>query len=82
VVGISVNNNPTVQDLCNSTPAWAYPYIGSGLAPGPSAAPVIADALAQGVLGATAYTMIHDHLYLEAGAYRGLSDHWLGNVGL
>ncbi|MBV8876598.1 MAG: cytochrome C [Gammaproteobacteria bacterium] len=82
VVGISVNNNPTVQDLWNSTPAWAYPYITSGLAPGPSAAPVIAGGLAQVALGATAYTMIHDHLYLEAGAYRGLSDHWLGNLGL
>jgi hypothetical protein len=82
VVGISVNNNPTVQDLWNSTPAWAYPYITSGLAPGPSAAPVIAGALAQVALGATAYTMIHDHVYLEAGAYRGLSDHWLGNLGL
>jgi hypothetical protein len=82
VVGISVNNNPTVQDLWNSTPAWAYPYITSGLAPGPSAGPVISGALAQVALGATAYTMIHDHLYLEAGAYRGLSDHWLGNLGL
>ena len=82
VVGISVNNNPTVQDLWNSTPAWAYPFITSGLAPGPSAAPVIAGSLAQVALGATAYTMIHDHLYLEAGAYRGLSDHWLGNLGL
>ena len=82
VVGISVNNNPTVQDLWNSTPAWAYPYITSGLAPGPSAAPVISGGFAQVVLGATAYTMIHDHLYLEAGAYRGLSDHWLGNLGL
>jgi len=82
VVGISVNNSPTVQDLWNSTPAWAYPYISSGLAPGPSAAPVIADTLAQVSLGATAYVMIHDHLYLEAGAYKGLSDHWLGNVGL
>ena len=27
VVGISVNNNPTVQDLWNSTSAWGYPYI-------------------------------------------------------
>ena len=82
VVGISVNNNPAVQDLWNSTPAWAYPFIGSGLAPGPSAAPVIAGGFAQVALGATAYTMIHDHVYLEAGAYRGLSDHWLGNLGL
>jgi hypothetical protein len=82
VVGVSVNNNPTVQDLWNSTPAWAYPYISSALAPGPSAAPVLAGTLAQVAVGATAYVMIHDHVYLEAGAYRGLSDHWLGNVGL
>jgi hypothetical protein len=82
VVGISVNNNPTVQDLWNSTPAWAYPYITSPLVPGASASPIISGGLAQVVLGATAYTMIHDHVYLEAGAYRGLSDRWLGNVGL
>jgi hypothetical protein len=82
VVGISVNNNPTVQDLWNSTPAWAYPYITSPLVPGASASPVISGGLAQLVLGATAYTMIHDHVYLEAGAYRGLSDRWLDNVGL
>jgi len=80
-VGISVNNNPTVQDLWHSTPAWAYPYIGSPLVPGVGAAPVISG-LGGVVAGATAYTMIHDHVYLEAGAYKGLSDRWLGNVGL
>jgi len=82
VYGISVNNSPTVQDLWNSTPAWAYPFIGSALAPGPAAAPVIAGGLAQVVMGATAYTMIDDHLYLEAGAYRGVSNHWLKNLGV
>jgi hypothetical protein len=82
VVGLSVNNSPTVQDLWNSTPAWAYPYISSPLVPGLNVGPVISGALAQLVVGATAYTMIHDHYYLEAGAYRGLSDRWLGNVGL
>jgi hypothetical protein len=82
VVGISVNNNPTVQDLWNSTPAWGYPYITSPLVPAPGANPIITGALAQVVLGATAYSMIHDHVYLEAGAYRGLSDRWLNNVGL
>ncbi len=82
VVGISVNNNPTVQDLWNSTPAWAYPYITSPLVPGASASPVISGGLAQLVLGATGYTMIHDHVYLEAGVYKGLSDRWLNNVGL
>ncbi len=82
VVGISVNNNPTVQDLWNSTPAWGYPYISSPLLPTPAANPIITGALAQLVLGATAYTLIRDHVYLEAGAYRGLSDRWLNNVGL
>jgi hypothetical protein len=81
VVGISVNNNPTVQDLWVSTPAWAYPYISSPLVPGVGAAPIISG-LGGVVLGATAYTMIHDHVYLEAGTYKGLSDRWLGNVGL
>ncbi len=82
VAGISVNNNPTVQDLWNSTPAWSFPYMNSELVPAPSAAPLVLGGLAQNVLGATAYAMINDRLYLEAGLYRGLSDKWLGNVGL
>lgn len=82
VVGFSVNNNPTVQDLWNSTPAWAYPYISSPLVPRASTGPVISGTLAQLVIGATAYALVDEHVYLEAGAYRGLSDRWLGNVGL
>jgi len=82
VVGVSVNNNPTVQDLWNSTPAWGFPYLNSPLVPRGSAGPVISGSLAQLVIGATAYTLIDEHLYLEAGAYRGLTDRWLDNVGL
>ena len=33
VIGIDFNNNPTVQDVWNSTPAWGFPYNASGLAP-------------------------------------------------
>lgn len=82
VVGLSINNNPTVQDLWNSTPAWGFPYITSPLVAGAGANPIITGGLAQLVLGATAYTMIHDTLYLEGGVYRGVSDHWLGNLGI
>src|SRR5882757_2959138 len=82
VTGVSVNNSPTVQDLWNSTPAWGYPYISSALVPGPAAATLIEGGIAQTALGATAYAMIHDHVFVEAGAYRGLSDRWLRNVGL
>jgi hypothetical protein len=82
VVGLSLNNNPTVQDLWNSTPAWAFPYISSRLVPHPAAATLIEGSFAQTVLGATAYAMVQDHVFLEAGAYRGLSDRWLNNVGI
>jgi hypothetical protein len=81
VAGIDVNNQPTVQDLWSSTPAWSYPYVRSELAPAPNGGPVIRGALAQSVLGASAYAMINSQVYLEAGFYRGVSDKWLANLG-
>lgn len=73
VFGVSVNNNPTVSDPWNSTPAWGYPYIASGLAPTPANAPLIEGALAQQVLGATAYAFWDRLIYVEAGGYSTLS---------
>jgi hypothetical protein len=35
--GVTFNNNPTVEDLWNSTPAWGFPFTGSNVAPGPTA---------------------------------------------
>ena len=81
VLGVSVNNSPTVQDLWNSTPAWGFPYISSAIAPAPAAGTLIG-ALGQTVVGATAYAMVNDRYYIEAGGYRSLPDRWLGNVGL
>ena len=81
VAGVSLNNNPTVQDLWNSTPAWGFPYITSGLAPTPAVAPLIGS-LGQTVAGATAYAMIENRVYVELGGYKGLSNRWLNNVGL
>jgi hypothetical protein len=80
VAGVSVNNNPTVQDLWNSTPAWGFPYISSALAPSPTAGPYIGG-LGGTVLGTTAYVMVNNRYYFEAGGYRGLSNHWLDNLG-
>jgi hypothetical protein len=82
VVGLSMNNNPTVQDLWNSTPAWGFPYISSPLVPGAAAGALIEGGLAQTVLGATVYAMVHNHVYIEGGVYRNLSDKWLRNTGL
>lgn len=74
VIGVSVNNNPTVQDLWNSTPAWGTPFSAPGLAPAPAAAPVIAGGFAQQVLGSSVYAMWDDWLYTEFGLYGNLSD--------
>jgi hypothetical protein len=38
VFGLTLNNNPTMQDVWNSTPAWGFPYVGSAVAPVPGAA--------------------------------------------
>jgi hypothetical protein len=70
VYGLTLNNNPTVQDLWNTTPAWGYPFIGSDAAPGPTAAPVIDGALSQNVLGLGGYTMIGGLVYAEVSVYR------------
>lgn len=70
VWGISLNNNPTVEDLWNSTPAWGFPFIASDVAPTPTAAPIIQGALAEDVGGVGAYTMWDQHLYFAGTLYR------------
>jgi hypothetical protein len=68
--GITLNNNPSVEDLWNTTPAWGYLYVGSNVAPGPSAGAIVNGALAQDVAGAGGYTMWNDHWYLAGTMYR------------
>lgn len=68
--GITLNNNPTVEDLWNSTPAWGYPYISSDQTPGSIASPVIDGGLAQDVAGLGGYAMWNDHLYGDVTLYR------------
>jgi hypothetical protein len=83
-LGITVNNNPTVQDPFNSTFAWGYPYFTPKIAPGPSVATMVSGAATVGPnfagnsIGVTAYAWYNEHLYLEFGAYEGMSS-WLGN---
>jgi hypothetical protein len=49
--GAALNNNPTVEDLWNSTPAWGFPWAGPDATPGPIAAALIDGGLAQDALG-------------------------------
>jgi len=68
--GITLNNNPTVEDLWNSTPAWGFPWAGSDWAPSPNAGAIINGGLAQDVAGIGLYGMWDNHLYLAGTIYR------------
>lgn len=70
IYGVSLNNNPTVQDLWNSTPAWSQPFITSPAMQSPAAGAQIEGAMAQLVAGISAYTFIDQSFYAEAGVYR------------
>ncbi len=71
--GISINNNPTIQDPFNTLSGWIFPYMASELAPGPEASPFINGALEQQVIGVSAYGFYDDHFYAELGGYKTLS---------
>lgn len=70
--GLTLNNNPTVQDVWNSTPAWGFPFAQSGLAPSPAASTLIDGGLAQNVVGAGGYALWNKLLYAEFDLYNGL----------
>jgi hypothetical protein len=68
--GLTINNNPTVQDVWNSTPAWGFPYASSSVAPTPAAGTIIDGALAQQVGGIGAYAFWNNLIYAEGTVYR------------
>ena len=68
--GLTLNNNPTIQDLWNSTPAWGFPFIGSEGAPGGAAGTMIDGALAQNVFGLGGYALVNNLVYGEVSFYR------------
>ncbi|MDE2219946.1 MAG: cytochrome C, partial [Gammaproteobacteria bacterium] len=70
VYGITANNNPTVQDLWNSTPAFGYPYAGSKANVSPIAGTQIDGKLGQSVAGVSLYAIWNEALYGEIGTYR------------
>lgn len=75
VLGATLNNNPSVQDVWNSTPAWGFPYNGPNLPiPGPAYSTVIEGGLAQQVAGLGAYFWFDRHLYGELSLY-GTANH-------
>ena len=82
LLGFSVNNSPTTQDVWATLPAWGFPFTDSGLAPGPNAATLISDALAQNVVGTNVYAWWEDSIYTEVGLYSSLPTGFLNAVGV
>jgi len=80
--GITLNNNPTVQDLWNTMSVWGFPFTASGVQPSVGASALIEGTLASQAGGATAYTMINNLLYLEAGAYGSFSGNFQRGFGI
>jgi hypothetical protein len=70
--GVTLNNNPTVQDPWNTTAAWGFPYSGSSVAPTPNASTKIdsgGGAIGQNAAGIGAYIWLDHAFYAELSAY-------------
>ncbi len=70
IYGLTLNNNPTVQDVWNTTPAWGFPYAASAVAPAPAAATMIDGGLGGEVAGLGAYGFYNNLVYGEFTVYR------------
>jgi hypothetical protein len=70
IVGGFVNNNPTMQDVWNSTPAWGFPYVQSAFGAMPSASPALSGEFAQQSIGVGVYAYWNRMLYGEFSLYR------------
>lgn len=68
--GLTLHNNPTVQDVWNTAPAWSFPFMSSDVAPSPAASTLIDGGLGQQVAGLGAYSLYNGTLYTELTAYR------------
>ncbi|MGO9007140.1 MAG: cytochrome C [Beijerinckiaceae bacterium] len=81
--GIDFNNNPTVQDVWNTTPAWGFPYISPATGPNftPPQTQIGGQFFAGQVVGAGVYTWWHDMVYAEVTGYRSLSQSLQQSLG-
>jgi hypothetical protein len=67
--GVTLNNNPTVSDIYNSTPSWGFPHTGTSAKQMPAAS-LVDMTLASKVSGIGVYGMWDDLIYAEVANYR------------
>ncbi|HEX8012303.1 MAG TPA: hypothetical protein VF814_15415 [Casimicrobiaceae bacterium] len=79
--GVSMNNTPTLADIYNSTPMWAFPHTEDASLM-PAANPVIDMTLASQVGGFSLYGLLDSTWYGELGAYRTANSGFFRFMGL
>ncbi len=80
ILGLSLNNNPTLTDPFNTMGAWRFPYTSAEIAPSPANTTMLDDMLGQQVIGLNAYTLWDKSWYAEVGGYRALPRSALGSL--
>jgi hypothetical protein len=74
IIGATMNNNPSVQDVWNSVPAWGYNTVPGST--GPAGSSLIAGGVSQQVVGVGAYAYWNQMLYGELSFYRTANGIW------
>jgi len=69
VYGLTLNNNPAVQDVWNTSPAWRFPSAGSDAAKNPAKSTIMEN-LGTQVAGLGVYTLYNNFLFAELTLYR------------
>ena len=83
IIGVSVNNNPTVQDPFNTLFAWNFPYLSSAVAFGQGGTGTqISGGLGPAVVGESLYTFVDDSILAEVGTYHAWSPAMQIKLGL
>jgi hypothetical protein len=70
IYGLTLNNNPTMEDPWQTTPTWGFPFIKPGSLPSPAASAQIDGKLAQDVVGMGAYGLWNQAWYGNVTGYR------------
>jgi hypothetical protein len=70
IYGLTLHNNPGVQDVWNSTPAWGYGVVPGSTSAGDGLKPMLDGGLAQQVAGIGAYAYWNKTVYAELTGYR------------
>jgi hypothetical protein len=77
IYGLTVNNNPTVQDVWNSTPAFAFPYMTSPFMVEQTVGGTLLEGgLGQQAAGVGAYAYWNKKVYAEFSGYQTADGPW------